>query len=189
MVKEPQAGRVKTRLGRDIGMVTSAWWFRHQVKRLLRKIDDPRWDLILAVSPDIEGLESRVWPAHIPRIAQGDGDLGDRMKRIFQTAPNGPVVIIGTDIPKISKRHIADAFAALGRSDIALGPSPDGGFWLIGMTRFRAVAPQLFAKVRWSSEHTLNDTIKTLSGKRITYLETLDDIDTLDDLLALTQQG
>ena len=42
MVKEPRAGRVKTRLGKDIGLTAAAWWFRHQVKRLLRRIDDPR---------------------------------------------------------------------------------------------------------------------------------------------------
>ncbi|MGB0958837.1 MAG: TIGR04282 family arsenosugar biosynthesis glycosyltransferase [Halocynthiibacter sp.] len=189
MLKEPHAGRVKTRLGRDIGMVPAAWWFRHQVRRILRRLEDPRWDLILAVSPDIEGLESRIWPDHFDRVAQGTGTLGDRMKRIFQTAPKGPVLIIGTDIPDISKHHIRAAFRALGRSDAVIGPAPDGGFWLIGMTRLRAVHNQLFDKVRWSSEHTLKDTLKTLPDKRITYLETLEDVDTIDDLRALTQQG
>ena len=52
MVKEPRAGRVKTRLGRDIGMTGAAWWFRHQVSRLLREVQDPRWELILSVAPD-----------------------------------------------------------------------------------------------------------------------------------------
>jgi len=51
MLKEPRAGRVKTRLGRDIGMVGAAWWFRHQVRRLLRRIDDPRWNVVLARGP------------------------------------------------------------------------------------------------------------------------------------------
>ena len=64
MVKEPRAGRVKTRLGKDIGLTASAWWFRHQVKRLLRRIDDPRWNVVLAVAPDRAGMLSRVWPAH-----------------------------------------------------------------------------------------------------------------------------
>ena len=49
MVKEPRPGRVKTRLGRDIGLTTAAWWFRHQTRRLIRRLTDPRWDLILAV--------------------------------------------------------------------------------------------------------------------------------------------
>mgnify|MGYP000911862044 CR=1 FL=1 len=47
MVKEPHPGRVKTRLGRDIGLTASAWWFRHQVAGLLRRIEDPRGDLSL----------------------------------------------------------------------------------------------------------------------------------------------
>ena len=71
MVKEPRPGRVKSRLGRDIGMVAAAWWFRHQVARLLRDVEDPRWQVVLAVSPDHAGLNSRVWPAHLPRVAQG----------------------------------------------------------------------------------------------------------------------
>ena len=52
MLKEPRVGRVKTRLGRDIGAVAATWWFRHQVQRVLRELEDPRWDLTLAVAPD-----------------------------------------------------------------------------------------------------------------------------------------
>ena len=66
MVKEPRPGRVKTRLGRDLGMVGAAWWFRHQTRRLLRRLEDPRWQLVLAVAPDVEGLPRRRWPAHPP---------------------------------------------------------------------------------------------------------------------------
>ncbi len=46
MLKVPRAGWVKTRLGRDIGMTAAAWWFRHQVAQLLRRIDDPRWRVV-----------------------------------------------------------------------------------------------------------------------------------------------
>ena len=67
MIKEPRPGRVKTRLGREIGMTAAAWWFRHQTRRLLRRLQDPRWELILSVAPDREALQSRVWPAHLPR--------------------------------------------------------------------------------------------------------------------------
>ncbi|MDO7735951.1 MAG: DUF2064 domain-containing protein, partial [Planktomarina temperata] len=113
MVKEPRPGRVKTRLGRDIGMTAAAWWFRHQTRRLLRRLQDPRWELILSVAPDHEGLQSRIWPAHLPRIPQGSGDLGQRMKQVFDSLPPGPVCIIGADIPEISRRHIWKAFASL----------------------------------------------------------------------------
>ena len=110
MVKEPRPGRVKSRLGRDIGMVAAAWWFRHQVARLLRDVEDPRWQVVLAVSPDHAGLNSRVWPAHLPRVAQGAGDLGDRMGRLLRSMPPGPVCIIGADIPGVTRAHVARAF-------------------------------------------------------------------------------
>ncbi len=120
MLKEPRPGRVKTRLGRGIGMTRAAWWFRHQVELLLRNVQDPRWDVILAVTPDIDGMTSRIWPPHLPRIAQGRGDLGDRMRRIFRTLPPGPICIIGADIPDLRRHHIADAFDALGQNDAVI---------------------------------------------------------------------
>ncbi|SFO27443.1 hypothetical protein SAMN04487859_12224 [Roseovarius lutimaris] len=181
MLKEPRPGRVKTRLGRDIGMTSAAWWFRHQVTRLLRQIDDPRWQVTLAVSPDAEGLQSRVWPARFARMAQGQGDLGDRMGRIMRSRPPGPVCIIGADIPEVRAAHIARAFSALGRNDAVFGPAPDGGFWLVGMTRMNVPAT-LFQGVRWSSEHALADTIQSLGGARVALVDQLRDVDTIADL-------
>ncbi|WP_454274063.1 TIGR04282 family arsenosugar biosynthesis glycosyltransferase [Roseovarius sp. MBR-154] len=185
MVKEPRPGRVKTRLGRDIGMTAAAWWFRHQVARLLREVDDPRWHLSLAVSPDRAGLQSRVWPAHLPRLPQGPGDLGDRMGRLLRSAPPGPVCIVGADILGIRRVHVARAFTALGRHDAVLGPAHDGGFWLIGLRRTGRVPTGLFQGVRWSTEHALQDTIDSLDGQRIALTDRLRDIDTAADLRAV----
>lgn len=182
MLKEPRAGRVKTRLGRDIGMVAAAWWFRHQVRRLLRRIDDPRWDVVLAVAPDRAGMMSRVWPAYFIRTPQGSGSLGDRMGRVLRTAPPGPVCVIGGDIPDISARRIWEAFAALGSHDAVFGPAPDGGYWLVGLRRTRAIPPRLFEGVRWSSAHALMDTIASLPDHSIARVATLQDVDTADDL-------
>ncbi|MEY8838791.1 hypothetical protein AB9K41_07140, partial [Cribrihabitans sp. XS_ASV171] len=80
MVKEPRPGRVKTRLGAEIGMSAAAWWFRHQAAALLRRLRDPRWQIRLAVSPDLVIL-SPAWPPDLPRLPQGRGDLGARMAR------------------------------------------------------------------------------------------------------------
>ena len=182
MLKEPRAGRVKTRLGKDIGLTAAAWWFRHQVKRLLRRIDDPRWNVVLAVAPDRAGMLSRVWPAHFERIAQGQGDLGDRMTRVIQAIPVGPVCVIGADIPDIGPVQIARAFAALGTSDAVFGPAHDGGFWLVGFKRSNPMPPRLFQDVRWSTEHALGDTRASLGGLRVTLVDELQDIDTVDDL-------
>ncbi|MBT8475942.1 MAG: TIGR04282 family arsenosugar biosynthesis glycosyltransferase [Alphaproteobacteria bacterium] len=182
MVKEPRPGRVKTRLGRDIGMVAAAWWFRHQTTRLLRRLRDGRWDLILAVSPDRDGMQSRVWPADLSRIPQGQGDLGDRMARIFRNLPPGPVVIIGADIPAVSSAHISRAFAALGRNDAVIGPAPDGGYWLIGLSRVGRISASLFRNVRWSGPHALSDTVTSLGALRIARTDTLRDVDDVTDL-------
>jgi len=183
MVKEPRPGRVKTRLGHDIGMVPAAWWFRHQVNALLRRIVDPRWQVILAVAPDHAGMHSRVWPVHVPCVPQGDGNLGDRMGRVFRNMPPGPVVIIGADIPGINRRRIAAAFKGLGNHDAVFGPAIDGGYWLIGLKRICPVPPNLFANVRWSTEHALSDTRATLPDHRITNVDTLQDVDVAADLM------
>ncbi|MCX8952464.1 TIGR04282 family arsenosugar biosynthesis glycosyltransferase [Ruegeria sp. NA] len=182
MVKEPRPGRVKTRLGRDIGMVGAAWWFRHQTRALIRKLRDPRWQIVLAVSPDAEGLASRIWPVDLPRVPQGPGDLGDRMGRMLRGMPKGPVCLIGADIPGISRAHIARAFGTLGRYRMVFGPAPDGGYWLVGAQRYSALPAGLFRDVRWSTKHALADTLASIPNCRVTLLDQLRDVDTVADL-------
>jgi len=186
MLKEPRAGRVKTRLGREIGMIPAAWWFRHQTRSLLRRLWDPRWRVTLAVAPDT-AIESRVWPAHLPRVAQGRGDLGQRMARLMYGLPAGPVCIIGGDIPGVTRAHIARAFAALGRQEAVFGPAPDGGFWLVGLKRVARPPAGLFKNVRWSSADALADSRATLGRARIALIDTLEDVDTAEDLRQLGQ--
>ena len=187
MLKEPHPNRVKTRLGRTIGMVAAAWWFRHQTRHLIRRIQDPRWELILAVSPDTEGGKSRIWPQHLSRIPQGKGDLGKRMQRAFASLPRGPVCIIGADIPHIERTHIAQAFAALGQADAVFGPAPDGGYWLIGLKRNRALHPQLFKNVRWSTPRALADTRASIAHLQVRYIKQLQDVDVIEDLHNITK--
>ncbi len=191
MVKEPHPGRVKTRLGRDLGLTSAAWWFRHQTRKLIRTVArDARWQTVLAVSPDREGLQSRIWPADLPRWPQGQGDLGDRMGRIFREAPHGPIVIVGADIPNITPQLINKAFRALGNHDAVFGPAPDGGYWLIGLKNgVNAVPPKMFENVRWSTEHALTDTIATLGDMRVAMIDTLQDVDTIRDLDGINQQS
>lgn len=180
-VKEPRPGRVKTRLGAGIGLVPAAWWFRHQSQRLIRRLArDPRWRTVLAVSPDREGMASRVWPDHVARRPQGAGDLGDRMLRALAGAGSGRVMIVGSDIPDIRAADIASGFRALGRHEAVFGPAEDGGYWLVGC---RGAPPRdLFQGVRWSSEHTLADTLSNLRGRRVGFLRQLNDVDEASDL-------
>ena len=188
MAKVPRPGRVKTRLARDIGSVAAAWWFRQQLRTLMRKIDDPRWRLVLAVSPDIEGLQSRVWPGHLERWPQGRGTLGDRMARMLRRAAPGPACVIGADIPGVGRPQIAAAFAALGDHDAVFGPAPDGGYWLVGLKHPRRQPPTFFRNVRWSTPHALADSAASLPDHRIAHVQTLRDVDTVDDL-PMTRRG
>lgn len=184
MVKEPVAGRVKTRLARGIGIVAATSAYRAmQTSLVTRLFDDPRWHTVLAVTPDT-ALSGPMLPLNTDRIAQGNGDLGQRLQHIVDVMPPGPVVVIGTDIPEIRPADVANAFHALGGHDAVIGPSHDGGYWLIGIKRQpRVLRP--FLNVRWSSEHALADTVANLAGRSIARLGFHDDIDTKDDLAAL----
>lgn len=182
MVKKPQPGRVKTRLGATMGNTGAAWWFRHQVARLLRQVSDPRWDIILATSPNHDAKNFPMWPQEFPRVPQGMGDLGDRMARMFRSMPPGPVCIIGADIPGVDRPAIAQAFAALGDHQACFGPAPDGGYWLVGLKRDRPPPTTLFQNVRWSSPHALADSQASMTGLSIAEVTTLRDVDTEADL-------
>lgn len=185
MAKAPVAGRSKTRLAHGIGTAEATAFARHALRiTLLRLSRDPRWETLLAVAPDM-GLSSPVWPAHVPRFAQGTGDLGQRMQRIFARVGPGPVVIVGSDIPGIQPAHVARAFRALGGNDVVFGPATDGGYWLVGMKR-RPREIQLFENVRWSTPQALADTMANARGYRIGFTTRLDDV---DDAASLKQVG
>ena len=187
-VKAPRHGAVKTRLARDVGATAAAAFYRATTAALLRRLGrDPRWRLSLAVTPDLDAAGAGFWPAGIPRLAQGGGDLGRRMERALRAPPSGPVVVVGSDIPAIRAGHVARAFAALGSHDAVFGPAVDGGYWLVGMKR-RPWAVGVFAGVRWSSPHALADTLANLAGRRVLLLDRLRDVDTGADLAAWRAQ-
>ena len=183
MVKEPRVGRVKTRLGRDIGMVAATRWYRLQTSHVLRRLESPHWSLVLAVDPGMSALIGATWPQNIGHISQGMGNLGDRMGRIFRSLPSGPVCIIGSDIPEISKKHIHYAFKELGTYDAVIGPATDGGFWLIGLKRTRWTPEALFRNVRWSTKHAMADTLAGIDWISVKRITTLSDVDRVSDIV------
>lgn len=181
MVKEPRAGRVKTRLGREIGMTAAAWWFRHQISSLLRRINDPRWELVLAITPDRAFHLGKTLARGHAMLPQGKGNLGARMIRAMKSRP-GPVLVIGADIPEVRSRHLHHAFRMLGSADVVIGPATDGGYWLIGVRDRSVLGPNVLRGIRWSSAHALDDTIASLAGLRIAMADTLRDVDRAADL-------
>ena len=181
MVKQPVGGRVKTRLARQAGLARAVNFYRHSTAAVLARIAyDRRWQTLLSVAPDT-ATASPAWPASVTRIAQGGGDLGERMQRIFDALPPGPVIVVGSDIPGITADKIAAAFRLLGAHDAVFGPASDGGYWLVGMRRRQRI-PKAFAQVRWSTADTLRDTKANLTGWRIADAAVLDDVDDLGDM-------
>jgi len=177
MVKAPRPGRVKTRLARDIGEMPAVRFHRHNTSMVIWRLRDPRWRLVLAVAPEAAHT-ARWWPGDLPRISQGQGDLGARMAYVFTQASAGPALIIGSDIPGVTAGRIARAFDALRGADAVIGPAPDGGYWLIGL--WRGPGPRgMFEGVRWSGPHARADTIANLEARslRVALADELSDVD------------
>jgi rSAM/selenodomain-associated transferase 1 len=177
MAKSPVLGLAKRRLGREIGEARAIRFYRSCLSHtVLRLASDPRWQAVLAVTPDKDAAR-RFWPSRrAPRLRQGDGDVGKRMQCLFERLPPGPAIIVGSDIPGISPQNVAQAFRLLGGADAVLGRAPDGGYWLVGLKRAPKVLSP-FSGVRWSSPHAFADTVANLKGKRVAYAARLDDVD------------
>lgn len=177
-VRAPMVGAVKSRLVASIGAIAAQRVYCRITESVLRPlVADPRWRTWLSVTPDGFARRGRFWPAHVPRQAQGTGDLGQRMSRALASFPRRPVVVIGSDIPGIGRDHIARAFEALRHADYVFGPAADGGYWLVG-ARPGVPVDRLFRNVRWSGPHALADTLDNVrSPRKVGLLEELEDVD------------
>lgn len=188
-VRAPALGHGKRRLAGEIGDVAAVRFERSMIALLLRRLTDQRWQLRIAVTPDGARRRARHWRRGLEVFGQGGGDLGRRMRRALCGAPRGPAVLIGSDIPALAARHVADAFRLLGSHDLIFGPAADGGFWLVGARRRWRLLLPLFERVRWSGPHALADTLAGLP-RRITvgFVATLEDVDDGDAYRRLKPQ-
>jgi glycosyltransferase A (GT-A) superfamily protein (DUF2064 family) len=176
MAKLPVAGRVKTRLARDIGIAEATRFYRATTRAVLARLGgQPFWETWIAVSPDA-GVTSPMLPPRLRRMGQGPGDLGARMHRPMRVLPPGPVCVIGTDIPGVGVADVRRAFRALGRCDAVFGAAEDGGFWLVGFRR----RPQIlrpYDGVGWSRPDTLAAVLDNLTGLSVAFTTRLSDVD------------
>lgn len=184
MAKLPVAGRVKTRLAVEIGATEAVRFYRALLSDTVRRLaGGRRWHTWIALTPD-SAVDQFVLTA--PRsatiIPQGAGGLGERMQRLMHRLPPGPAVIIGSDIPGVTRGDIAAGFKALGAADAVFGPAADGGYWLVGQRRLPRKI-KLFGNVRWSSEHALADTLMNVPNRRVALLRTIADLDEEADYL------
>ncbi|MGB0906484.1 MAG: TIGR04282 family arsenosugar biosynthesis glycosyltransferase [Maricaulaceae bacterium] len=171
MAKAPIMGHAKTRLAADIGPVHAKRLYRYMMRRVIRNTSDPRWDTVLAITPERSLGGVAEWNG-VPQFAQVGAGLGERLQNVF--LEKRPTLVIGTDCPNVSAKDIAQGFQALRHNIAVFGPADDGGFWLMGLNG--PARRGLFENVRWSHERTLSDMRARVDG-RAAYLRTLIDID------------
>ena len=184
MAKRPTMGRVKTRLAKTIGNGEAYRFFNLNLQNIMRRLgQSPKYIMHVATTP-AKAVQDSYWPTYINVFDQGQGDLGDRMGRVFTHihAQYGAakILIIGSDIPYIEAEHIINGFEMLGRKKICFGPSGDGGYWLVGQ-RTSPKVTNLFDDVRWSTEHALADTMLNAPHNELGIIITLNDVDEAED--------
>jgi rSAM/selenodomain-associated transferase 1 len=198
----PQAGRSKTRLIGELGPEGAA---RLQ-RRLTERVVDEARQLAAHYPVNVQihfcgGDEERLsgWLGPLVYRSQVDGDLGRKMGAAMHgaleemgTAP-GSVVLIGSDIPQVDASLLRQAFKTLARHEVVLGPSRDGGYYLVGLTAAAAprVLPLLFDDMHWSTETVLAETLGRLgaNGCSVQLLPMLRDIDRPEDLALVKELG
>ncbi len=126
---------------------------------------------------------------------QGPGNLGTKMKRQFLKAHaekntsdqiTNSILLIGTDLPSLSHCDLIKAIQILNHKEMVLGPSTDGGYWLIGLSN-KLLSPLFlwpFSGINWGTDEVLEKTIKlaTLNNIDFQLLQTKNDLDNIRDL-------
>lgn len=191
MAKPSESGRAKTRLAESIGGRPAVRLYSAFLEDTARLIDEaaiPGVDELGAVlahsgSADHESFEpfrSRGFRT----VSQGEGDLGARLQRVVDWCfDRGAqrLVVLGSDSPTLLDRHLADSFDRLGGTDLVLGPSFDGGYYLVGL---RAPELAIFEEIDWSTSRVLAQTLRRAKSRALLceLLEFWYDIDTFEDL-------
>ncbi|HEV7348815.1 TIGR04282 family arsenosugar biosynthesis glycosyltransferase [Telluribacter sp.] len=184
-VKNPIEGKVKTRLAKTVGHTKAVEVYRELLEYTRNLTDSlPSEDLHRTVYYGDFVNENDLWNGYA-RYLQTEGDLGLRMQEAFREqleAGAERVVIIGSDCLDLRPTHLQQAFEVLHESDVVLGPSTDGGYYLLGMTRLHEM---LFEEMPWSQPELLEKTIFKLQQHGLKYqlLPPLTDIDEWDDYL------
>lgn len=180
-------GKVKTRLARSIGAHASRDIHLLFVRFLLKKFESFGDSRILVASPaaqksEFEKILGDSWQLQF----QIHGDLGQRMSHFFRSNEQNHQIniLIGSDTPDLPEAFLHQCVQLLDQTQLVLGPSQDGGYYLIAM---RQHWPELFDQVPWSSPQVLSRTIEIAERNGIGYelLPQLNDVDELEDLQRL----
>ena len=187
--KEPQLGRVKTRLRSVLSVHQCLSLYKaflkdtHSIIRPLKKISRIlAYDSLSEPPRYLEGI----FKNYIFYQQEGR-HLGQRMHRALVWAKRQGaqrIVIIGSDTPNLPTEYILEAFLRLKDNDLVLGPSEDGGYYLVGL---KVPNYSLFKDIEWSSDKVLRQTINQakIAEQRVSLLKKWQDIDDAKSLKQL----
>ena len=187
-VKEPRPGAVKTRLLPALDPQSAAELYRvlaeEEIRQTAPRAGEYARLFFYAPSGSAEAMSG--WLPGETLLPQRGDDLGARMSAAFdETFRRGArrAAVIGTDVPWVHRGLVAEAFSALDAHDVVLGPTSDGGYYLLALARPQ---PALFRDIAWSTPSVFTSTLERAAalGLSVSRLPELPDIDTLDDVRA-----
>lgn len=192
LAKAPLPGFAKTRLIPSFGAVGAARLQRELTLQTLRTVFDAGLGSVsLCCTPDPQQRFFRAIArafrrntgqnARLSFHRQTDGDLGQRMTKVFADATE-PLLLVGTDCPALTAAHLSQAARVLDHgADAVLIPAEDGGYVLIGLRR---CVPEVFECIDWGTDQVLGQTRERMraAGLRWEELETLWDVDRVADV-------
>ncbi len=181
--KNPELGKVKTRLAKSIGDEKALMIYVKLLEHTHFIADRVFADKAIFYAEKVQEFDILDY-YKFPKFLQKGDSLGERMERACGQAfaqHYEKVMIIGSDCYELTTEIVDDAFAALDHHNVVLGPAHDGGYYLIGMDRHY---PHLFKNKAWSTPDVLLDTILDIKKLRLSYtlMPTLTDVDEEKDL-------
>jgi rSAM/selenodomain-associated transferase 1 len=180
-VRNPELGKVKTRLAKTIGDKKALNIYILLLKHTESVLQKVSSDKVVYYSEEIQNND--LWSDRcFQKKLQKGNDLGERMQHAFEMAfKEGyeKVVIVGSDLFDLKSAHIENAFKTLENHNLVIGPSLDGGYYLLGM---KVLHSAVFKNKQWGTDSVLETTLKNLEQENVKLLEALNDIDTFEDL-------
>lgn len=185
--KAPEPGAVKTRLTPFLRAAEAADLYRALLLDTVDVVEAAEAEVVVAFTPvSARRAVERLLGGHRRYLPQGPGDLGRRLAYAFERlcGAGRPVIAVGSDCPGVGPARIREAADHLAKAEVVLGPSTDGGYYLIGLDRPR---PGLFEGVEWSTDRVLEATLARAeeAGLRVHVLAAERDLDTPEDLFEL----
>lgn len=177
-LKNPKLGNVKTRIAATLGDQKALDIYLELLDTTIINTADEDYETLLFFSENVDDLSQYPYE----RRLQVSGDLGNKLKSAFDEVLNtmDKCLIIGSDCPYMNNEIILEAFQSLQDHDLVLGPTPDGGYYLIGLKQNEK---SLFEDISWSTDSVFAQTISAAKNAKLsTYLlPILTDVDHASD--------